>query len=83
MFVQGSSAFAALTLLELALPAVIAITVVAILVAIVRGATRGAASPPSPGVLEQRLDHLDRLHAAGRITDEERADARARLLGTI
>ncbi len=73
----------ALSLLELAAPVIIAIAVVAIAVAAVRGGIRGARSTPSPGVLEQRLEHLDRLHAAGRITDEERAEARARLLGTI
>jgi hypothetical protein len=50
---------------------------------LVRGGTRGAGSPPGPGVLEQRLEHLDRLHAAGRITDAERREARARLLGSI
>lgn len=33
--------------------------------------------------VEQRLDRLDRLHAAGRITEAERAEARARLLGTV
>lgn len=73
----------ALSLLELAAPVIIAIAVVAIAVAVVRGGTRGARSAPPPGLLEQRLEHLDRLHAAGRITDEERAEARARLLGTI
>jgi hypothetical protein len=83
MFIPGGAAFAALSLLQLVVPLVTAVAVVVIAVTLVRGGIRGAGSPPQPEVLEQRLDHLDRLHAAGRLSDAERAEARARLLGTV
>jgi hypothetical protein len=70
-------------LLVVVIPLVIVVAVVVIAVALARGRRRDAGSPARPGVLEQRLDDLDRLHAAGRLSDAERAEARARLLGTI
>ncbi|WP_278235654.1 MULTISPECIES: hypothetical protein [Isoptericola] len=71
-------------LANMLVPVVVALALVAIAVALVRGGARGASVPTDrPGLLEQRLEHLDRLHAAGRISDVERADARARLLGTL
>jgi hypothetical protein len=59
---------------------VVAALVVVVVVRLIRSSS---GLPPRRGVLEQRLEHLDRLHTAGRITDAEHGEARARVLGTI
>ncbi|WP_141538721.1 hypothetical protein [Isoptericola jiangsuensis] len=71
--------------LEALVPVVTAVAVVVIAATLSRGARPTAPAEPTdrPGLLEQRLEHLDWLHAAGRITDDERGAARARLLGTV
>ncbi|MCK0117313.1 hypothetical protein MWU57_09730 [Isoptericola sp. S6320L] len=85
MFSMGLSGLV-MVILQVLLPLATAVAVVVIAVTMVRGGSpaRAAGAPTDrPGLLEQRLHHLDRLHDAGRITDDERAEARARLLGTL
>ncbi|WP_402469785.1 hypothetical protein [Isoptericola aurantiacus] len=76
---------ALLAMISALAPPAMLIALVVIAVALVRGASRGGDAEPTdrPGLLEQRLDHLDRLRASGRITDEERDAARAHLLGRL
>jgi hypothetical protein len=71
--------------LQVLTPLVTATALVVIAVTFVRRARAAAPVDPTdrPGLMEQRLEHLDRLHAAGRITDDERSAARARLLGEL
>jgi hypothetical protein len=81
--VWGSGWFTVISLVQLLAPLVAATALVVIAVTFVRRARAAAPVDPTdrPGLMEQRLEHLDRLHAAGRITDDERSAARARLLG--
>jgi hypothetical protein len=84
MTAWGGSGMMLVVVLQMLVPVVTAVAVVVIAVTLARG-RGGTSSDPTdrPGILEQRLEHLDRLLAAGRITDDERSTARARLLGTV
>ena len=71
---------------DLAWSAVLLLSLAGILAVVAGGVVsvrRRAAAPVGGQTVEARLEHLDRLHASGRISDAERADARARLLGTL
>ncbi|GAA4716772.1 hypothetical protein GCM10023216_00820 [Isoptericola chiayiensis] len=80
-----SMSWTALTMmmLQAAVPVVTMVAVLVIAVTVRRDNPLRVAPTDRPGILEQRLEHLDRLLAAGRITEPEHRDARARLLGTL
>ncbi|MDO8147868.1 hypothetical protein Q6350_05425 [Isoptericola sp. b515] len=73
--------YALALLLVLGALAVVA-AVVLVIVLVARGADRSSATS-SGASLEDRLAEVDRLHEAGRVTDTERDEVRARLLGTL
>lgn len=71
---------------DLVWTAVLLLALAGIAAVVARGvvvARRRSAAPVVGQAVEARLEHLDRLHASGRIYDAERAEARARLLGTL